>query len=126
MNPHPDPPSPPTEITEEELTVGKAIRNRKRRGQSTGQPSTASSDPASWQHWLPEGPLDGHDPQTQALLARLATEHHMPCKLTYLDDPVFGRGTVPLADITEDGTLIRTSAARWIPSPWSCSNRPGA
>lgn len=57
--------------------MGKATRNRKRRQQSTGQPSTASSDPASWQHWLPEGPLDGHDPQTQALLARLATEHHM-------------------------------------------------
>ncbi len=86
--------------------MGKATRNRKRPQQSTGQPSTASSDPASWQHWLPEGPLDGHDPQTQALLARLATEHHMPCKLTYLDDPVFGRGAVPVADITADGTLI--------------------
>ena len=86
--------------------MGKATRNRKRRQQSPGQPSTASSDPASWQHWLPEGPLDGHDPQTQALLARLATEHHMPCKLTYLHDPVLGCGAVPVAGITEDGTLI--------------------
>jgi len=86
--------------------MGKAARNRKRREQSRSQPSTASSDPASWQHWLPEGPLDGHDPQTHALLARLATEHHMPCKLTYLDDPVFGRRVLPVADITEDGTLI--------------------
>jgi hypothetical protein len=57
--------------------MGKAARNRKRRDHSAGHPSTASSDPASWQLWLPEGPLDGHDPQAQALLARLATEHHI-------------------------------------------------
>jgi hypothetical protein len=97
--------------------MGKAARNRKRREQSTGQPSTASSDPASWQHWLPEGPLDGHDPQTQALLARLATEHHMPCTLTYLDDPVFGRGVFPVADITEDGILIPDRSGTVDPIP---------
>jgi hypothetical protein len=97
--------------------MGKATRNRKRREHSTSHPSTPSSDPASWQHWLPEGPLDGHDRQTQALLARLATEHHMPCKLTYLDDPVFGRGRVPVADITEDGTLIPDRSGTVDPIP---------
>ncbi|MCA1704339.1 MAG: hypothetical protein LC808_14190, partial [Actinobacteria bacterium] len=97
--------------------MGKAARNRKRRGQSTGQPSTPHRAPSSWQHWLPEGPLDGHDPQTQALLARLATEHHMPCTLTYLDDPVFGRGAVPVAGITEDGTLIPDRSGTVDPIP---------
>jgi hypothetical protein len=97
--------------------MGKAARNRKRRQPSTGQLSTASSDLASWQHWLPEGPLDGHDPQTQALLARLATEHHMPCKLTYLDDPIFGRGVIPVAGITEDGTLIPDRSGTVDPIP---------
>jgi hypothetical protein len=97
--------------------MGKAARNRKRREQSTSQPSTPHCDPASWQHWLPEGPLDGHDPQTQALLARLATEHHMPCTLTYLDDPVFGRGVFPVADITEDGILIPDRSGTVDPIP---------
>jgi hypothetical protein len=83
--------------------MGETARDRTRRAHSTGQPST---DPARWRDWLPEGPLDGHNPRTQALLARLATEHHMPCTLTYLDDPVFGPGRVPVAGITEDGTLI--------------------
>jgi hypothetical protein len=97
--------------------MGKAARNRKRRDHSAGHPSTASSDPASWQLWLPEGPLDGHDPQTQALLARLATEHHMPCKLTYLDDPVFGRGRVPVAGITAEGILIPDRSGTVDPLP---------
>jgi hypothetical protein len=97
--------------------MGKAARNRKRREHSPGHPSTPSSDPASWQHWLPEGPLDGHDPQTLSLLARLATEHHMPCKLTYLDDPVFGRGRVPVAGITAEGTLIPDRSGTVDPIP---------
>lgn len=97
--------------------MGKGARNRQRRHQAAGHTSTASRDPASWEHWLPEGPLAGDDPQTQVLLARLATEHHMPCKLTYLDDPVFGRGAVPVAGIAQDGTLIPDNSGTVDPIP---------
>ncbi|MGH3869592.1 MAG: hypothetical protein ACRDQ4_26520 [Pseudonocardiaceae bacterium] len=74
--------------------MGKGARNRQRQHQSASHPSTAGRDPApaDWLDWLPEGPLRGEDPRTQALLQRMTTEHHMPCKLTYLHDPVFGRG----------------------------------
>ncbi|MCA1702110.1 MAG: hypothetical protein LC808_02110 [Actinobacteria bacterium] len=97
--------------------MGKGARNRQRRAQSADQVSTESRDPAGWEHWLPEGPLRGDDPQTLALLARLATEHHMPCKLTYLHDPVLGCGAVPVAGITEDGTLIPDRSGTVDPIP---------
>jgi hypothetical protein len=96
--------------------MGKRARNRQRRHHCADQ-STARRDPARWEHWLPEGPLPGDDPQTLALLARLATEHHMPCKLTYLHDPVLGCGVVPVAGITEDGTLIPDRSGTVDPLP---------
>ena len=86
--------------------MGKGARNRHRRAQSTDQGNTECRDPARWEHWLPEGLLPGDDPHTLALLARLATEHHMRCKLTYLHDPVLGCGAVPVTGIAEDGRLI--------------------
>lgn len=97
--------------------MGKGARNRQRRHQSAGQPSTTGRDPADWLQWLPEGPLRGDDPRTQALLGRMATEHHMPCTLTYLDDPIFGRGVVPVAGIEEDGTLIPDRSGTVDPVP---------
>ncbi|MGH3974925.1 MAG: hypothetical protein ACRDS9_16595, partial [Pseudonocardiaceae bacterium] len=102
MRLHPDYPSP-TIDADQELTMGKGARNRQRRCQSA---STVGRDPADWFQWLPEGPLRSEDPQAQALMERLATEHRMPCRLTYLHDSVFGRGAVPVAGIEEDGTLI--------------------
>jgi hypothetical protein len=86
--------------------MGKGARNRQRRHHCADHVSTESGDRARWERWLPEGPLPGDDPQTLALLARLATEHHMRCTLTYLHDPVLGCGAVPVAGITEDGRLI--------------------
>lgn len=97
--------------------MGKGARNRQRRHHFAGHTSTERRDPARWAQWLPEGPLPGDDPQTQALLGRLATEHHMPCKLTYLDDPVLGRGAVPVAGIAEDGTLIPDRSGTVDPIP---------
>jgi hypothetical protein len=97
--------------------MGKGTRNRQRRRQSAGHPSTTGRDPADWLDWLPEGSLRGEDPRAQALLERLATEHHMPCKLTYLHDPVFGRGVVPVAGIEEDGTLIPDRSGTVDPIP---------
>lgn len=97
--------------------MGKGARNRQRRRQSADQSSTAGRDPADWLRWLPEGPLRGEDPRTQALLARMSTEHHMPCKLTYLHDPVFGRGAVPVVGIEEDGTLIPDRSGTVDPIP---------
>jgi hypothetical protein len=96
--------------------MGKGARNRQRRHHSADQ-STARRDPACWEHWLPEGPLPGDYPHTLALLARLATEHHMRCKLTYLHDPVLGCGAVPVAGVTEDGTLIPDRSGTVDPIP---------
>jgi hypothetical protein len=97
--------------------MGKSARNRQRRAQSADHVSTECGDPACWEHWLPEGLLSGDDPQTLALLARLATEHHMPCKLTYLHDPVLGRGAVPVAGVAEDGTLVPDRSGTVDPIP---------
>jgi len=97
--------------------MGKEARNRQRRARSTDQGNTECRDPAHWEHWLSEGPLPGDDPHTLALLARLATEHHMWCKLTYLHDPVLGRGAVPVAGIREDGTLIPDRSGTVDPIP---------
>lgn len=97
--------------------MGKGARNRQRRRQSASQSSTAGRDPANWFQWLPEGPLRGEDPQDRALLERLATEYHVPCKLTYLHDPIFGRGTVPVAGIEDDGTLIPDRSGTIDPIP---------
>lgn len=97
--------------------MSKGARHRQRRAHSTGPVSTECRDPARWEQWLPEGPLPGDDPHTLALLARLATEHHMPCRLTYLHDPVLGCGAVPVAGITEDGTLVPDRSGTVDPIP---------
>jgi hypothetical protein len=97
--------------------MGKGARNRQRRQHCADHTSTARWDPARWEYWLPEGPLPGDDPQTLALLARLATEHHMPCELTYLHDPVLGGGAVAVAGIAQDGTLIPDRSGTVDPIP---------
>lgn len=106
--------------------MGKGARNRQRRHHSTAHSGVAGQDPANWLTWLSDGPLRGDDPGAQALLDRLATEHHMPCKLTYLNDPIFGWGASPIADITEDGTLIPDRSGTLDPVPVAMFEPPAA
>lgn len=89
--------------------MGKAARNRRRRGHRGGPGSTGPG----WMSTLgrtsaPEG-VTGPLRRTEAMqmLDQLHEQTLMPCRATYLDDPVFGAGRLlPVTDVTTDGQIV--------------------
>ncbi|WP_329260760.1 hypothetical protein OG417_25010 [Actinoallomurus sp. NBC_01490] len=83
--------------------MGKAARNRRRRHERTGREQHGSPEQPSW--WAqPTDVARGGTTEAKELAARVADAVEMPCRATFLDDPVFGGALNALltgADVTQ-------------------------
>jgi hypothetical protein len=88
--------------------MSKAARNRRQRTQ--GHPQDGPRDSGAWQaaRLRELSGQDGgvHGDQAIELLQELAWNPVMPCRATFLDDPMFGGRPVPVTGMTDEGQLL--------------------
>ena len=81
--------------------MSKAERNRRRRHKRRPNRQPSVADLTSWRT-PPAHAVRGGTPEARALAATVADAREMPCRATFLDDPVFGR----ILAVGTDGTVI--------------------
>jgi len=82
--------------------MGKAERNRRNRRQRPGPAERLKRDGST-------GPLRGGSAEARELFEHVAAETEMPCRATFMDDPLFGGRAARVAGMTPEGGLITGS-----------------
>jgi hypothetical protein len=79
--------------------MGKAERNRRNRRQRPGPAERLKRDGST-------GPLRGGSAEARELFEHVAAETEMPCRATFMDDPLFGGRAARVTGMTPEGGLI--------------------
>jgi hypothetical protein len=79
--------------------MGKAERNRRNRRQRPGPAERLKRDGST-------GPLRGGSAEARELFEHVAAETEMPCRATFMDDPLFGGRAAKVTGMTPEGGLI--------------------
>ena len=79
--------------------MGKAARNRRSRQQQSRAAERLQRRGST-------GPLRGGSAEARELLAKVSAETEMPCRATFMDDPLFGGHPATVTGITPEGGLI--------------------
>ena len=82
--------------------MGKADRNRRNRRRRPGAAERLKRDGST-------GPLRGGSAEAMELIEQVAAETEMPCRATFLDDPLFGGRPARVTGTTPEGDLITDS-----------------
>src|ERR1022692_4150066 len=79
--------------------MGKAARNRRSRQQQSRAAERLQRRGST-------GPLRGGSAEARELFAKVSAETEMPCRATFMDDPLFGGHPATVTGITPEGGLI--------------------
>jgi hypothetical protein len=79
--------------------MGKAERNRRNRRQRPGPAERLKRDGST-------GPFRGGTAEARELFEQVAAETEMPCRATFMDDPLFGGRVARVTGMTPEGGLI--------------------
>jgi hypothetical protein len=97
--------------------MGKAARNRRQRQPGRPQRPGRAAPPGTLPGATPQdhgtvGPFRGGSPEAQELLEQIWQDTEMPCRATYLDDPIFGSRLAPVTSMSPAGELLTDPSAR--------------
>src|SRR5258708_7324397 len=91
--------------------MGKAARNRRSR-----QQQSRAAENLRQHGWT--RPIRGGSAEARGLIAQVTSETEMPCRATFLDDPLFGGHQARrVTDMTPDGALVTDPSRDDAPVP---------